>query len=116
VEQTDQKLREAFQKLEEAINLFEEMLLVTQEQSQEEHTMKKIGSLKIRVSEKKHLLDPETQFEDIISNSEEIRSSIPPGHDVTLFYNRSPFQSTITYQSKPVTTKPWLSYTFYKTK
>ncbi|KHF37772.1 hypothetical protein [Halalkalibacter okhensis] len=115
MEQTNQKLREAIQKLEDAINHYEDLLLVIEEQAPEESNIRRIKSLKVRISERKQILDPATHFEDsTTSNDIGSNVNVPSGHDVTLFYKRSPIQAAITYQSKPVTPKPWLSYIFYK--
>ncbi|MDT8862755.1 hypothetical protein N0O92_21425 [Alkalihalobacillus sp. MEB130] len=118
MEQTDQQLKKALLKLEEALNHYEDLLATVEETSESRNSnLLSIRSLKVRISEKQRMLDPSTQFEDITENNiEQFTSRIPSGHDVTLFYKRSPFQTSIVYHSEPVNPKPWLSYIVYKQK
>ncbi|ARK31444.1 hypothetical protein [Halalkalibacter krulwichiae] len=107
--QTNDKLKEALLKIEEATDLYQEIVNQLKGNEQEELLSKKtVKTLKILINEKQKVLDPSVEFEDIASIGQE--HLIPQGHCVTTYYIRSPLQSHITYQSEPAPLKPWLAY------
>ncbi|MFC0469524.1 hypothetical protein ACFFHM_02955 [Halalkalibacter kiskunsagensis] len=114
VEQTDQKLKEAFQNLEEAMSHFQNLLqTVTEEIESNENSNvpKTIKSLKVLLNDKRHILDPAIQFEDIVDHTVcDLSSSIPTGHVVTLYYRKHPIRKQTIYHSEPVNLKPWLAF------
>ncbi|WP_156314797.1 hypothetical protein [Halalkalibacter wakoensis] len=110
MEQTELMLKEALQKLESAINHYEEIVKSLQQETDKDDSIKKLNSLKIRISEKQGTLNPDTKFEDITESALDHSPTIPSGHNVSLYYDKKPYKSAIIYQSSPVLSRPWLSF------
>jgi hypothetical protein len=111
VEQANQKLKIAFEKLEDAISHYQDLLQKEINKNQNMNESQTIKSLKVLLHEKRHFLDPTITFEDISDHNVcDLSSSIPSGHVVTLFYTKHPIRKQTIYHSNPVNLKPWLSF------
>jgi hypothetical protein len=111
VEQANLKLKIAFEKLEDAITHYQDLLQKEIDKNQNMNESQTIKSLKVLLHEKRHFLDPTITFEDISAHNVcDLSSSIPSGHVVTLFYTKHPIRKQTIYHSNPVNLKPWLSF------
>ncbi|MFC0557645.1 hypothetical protein [Halalkalibacter alkalisediminis] len=109
-QQTNAKLEEVVQMIEEATALYEEIIKKMDLTNQNvENTLPSSKSLRVLVNDKRTVLDPSVKFEDIKDPSP-LDSPLPSGHMVTSFYYRNPNQTNPSYQTEPVLLKPWLSY------
>jgi hypothetical protein len=108
VENTNEKLKEVLLKIEEATELYQEILSKLGRTEEEARSKQFMKSVKVLVHEKKTSLDPSVTFEEIKDN-DGLHPPIPSGHMVTTFYHRSPAQANITYQTVPTSLKPWLA-------
>ncbi|WP_227936860.1 hypothetical protein [Alkalihalobacillus deserti] len=110
MEQTKEKLKEVVQKIEEATELYQEIVkkmgLLDQDKKNPQPSIK---TMKVLVNEKRTVLEPSFSFEDINDQST-MDAPYPLGHMVTSFYYRSPIQPNPAYQTEPVSLKPWLAH------
>ncbi|WP_332689134.1 hypothetical protein [Halalkalibacter lacteus] len=114
MEQSGQKLKEALQNLEDAMNHYENLLQIVTEEMETNRNLtvpQTIKSLKVLLHEKRHTLDPATRFEDITDHTIcDLSSTIPSGHATTLFYTKHPIRKQTIYHFEPVNLKPWLAF------
>ena len=110
MEPTNVKLEEVIQKIEEATALYHEIIKDMEFVNQnKEQSLPLSKSLKVLVNEKRIVLDPSLKFEDI-KDPITLDFPLPSGHTVTSFYYRNPNQSNPSYQTEPVSLRPWLAY------